>query len=411
MLSQSLQALHKQVKENVLAKNSNIFLELDNVKRRIEQEEIIRQEVRALTGREDEAAENYVLSRLIGLGRIEPLFDDKWINEIMINGREVWIEKKGELIKTDIVFDSFDEVESLLQRIVQMAGRKIDWSNPVVDAKLPDGSRVNAVIKPSAEEPHITIRRFVQHSFSMDELVQQGYLSTEMAIFFKYAVKGRLNILLCGAAGSSKTTFARTLGSMIPHNERIVVIEDVKELNIEHPHVVPLEASNKADIYTLMVNALRMRPDRIILGECRGMETFELLQAMGTGHNGSITTTHCNNNKMDAVQRLMRAMLKSGMSDRELQAQVCNVIDLTVFIKKFRNGIWRITNVCEVVNKIGEPSFRDLYVYEHHAKKHKSVSTLSPESIDRIKDTLENQTLPNIMAFRGERDLVEGVAI
>lgn len=391
--------LIKKVRENVISKYGNIFLDLDNAKRRPEQEKIIRGEVRLLLGEDNLDLEDILVDHLVGLGRIAPLLKDLLINEIMINGKEVWIEKKGRLIKTDIVFDDLKEVEHLLQRIVQMDGRKIDWSNPLVDAKLPDGSRVNAVIKPSAVAPYITIRKFGVHCFTSEELIQQSYLSEEMAIFLAHAVKGKLNILICGAAGSTKTTLLRTLGSLVPPNERLITVEDVRELNISHPHIISLEATPKASVYDLMVNALRMRPDRIFVGECRGMETFELLQAMGTGHNGSITTTHCNNNKIDAFQRLIRAMIRSGMSDRELMAQIASVIDLTVFIKKFKDGIFRITNMAEVTNKENGPKFRDIFTFDSGRHKHKAVQSLTSDRIQRIKETMEIDTLPEILAF------------
>lgn len=393
-----MKEITRKVRDRLLNEKNDVFLDLDNIKNKPEQERLIRQEVKSL-GIEDEEIENHVIANLIGLGRIEPLLKDKWINEIMINGQEVWIDKKGQIVKTDITFESVNEVEALLQRIVQMSGRKIDWSNPLVDAKLPDGSRVNAIIKPSADFPVITIRRFVEHSFEMNELVKQGYLSEDMAIFFNYAVKSKLNILLCGAAGSSKTTYLRTLGTLIPQDERIITIEDVKELNISHPHVIALEASNKASVYDLIINALRMRPDRVLLGECRGMETFELLQAMGTGHNGSITTAHTNNAKMDAFQRLQRAMIRSGMSDKELLSQITSAIDITVYMQRFKNGKWGITNVCEVINKNGYPEFNDLYIYDYNSRSHISCNSLTKDLTQRIKNNLEYESLPKTKVF------------
>ena len=388
-----------EVREKIINEHPDAFLDIDNIKRRPEQERIIKETLKEM-GEDDPKIISEVISTLIGFNKIEPLLNDKLINEIMINGQEVWIEKEGKIFKTEISFDTIDEVEVLLQRIVQLSGRRIDWSTPLVDARLPDGSRVHAVIKPSAEYPVITIRKFVEHYFTFEELIQQGYMNEEMAVFFDTIVKGKLNILLCGSAGSSKTTFLRTLATKIPADERLIVIEDIRELNIPLPHVISLEATEKVTVHDLMKNALRMRPDRIILGECRGMETFELLQAMGTGHNGSITTVHANNAKKDVVQRLVRAMIPSGMSTEELITQIISVLDITVYMKKFKDG-WRIINVCEVINDNGKPAFKDIFVYDFAKKQHKNVNSLSNETLEKIRIELETNTLPNIVAFKG----------
>lgn len=404
-MSKDPKVLIKEIRETVISKYGALFLDLDNITRRTEQEEKIRKETRVALGEARPDIEDKVVAHLIGFGKIDPLFKDMSINDIMINGLEVWIDKKGDLYKTDIRFDDIREVEGLLQRIVQMDQRKVDWNNPLVDFKLPDQSRVNAVIRPSAEFPYITIRRFGVHSYSMEELIQQEYLTEEMAMFLDYAVKGRLNILVCGPAGASKTSLLRTLGSLVPADERIITIEDVRELNIEHPHVISLEATNKASSRDLVKNCLRMRPDRMWVGECRAEETFELLQAMGTGHDGSATSVHSNNNKMDAFQRLMRAMVGCGISDQELLKQITSVIDITLFIRKFKDGSRRITHISEVLN--GEKvQFNNLFIYDYDEKKHRLVNSLSLERVDKIKQTLEVHDLPRSGVFNTTKGVV-----
>lgn len=416
---QKLKDLAKMVRTKVRDDYGDLFLEQDNKEKLVKREEVIRKETRAaLDEIEDKSIieelfpseiEDYVLSHLIGLGDLEPLFKDQEIREIMLNKPdEVYIDN-GSLILTDIKFESVDEIMNLLQRMVQMSGRRVDFSHPIVNARLTDGTRVkarvNAVIMPVCNYPVISIRKFVKHKFTEDELLQQGYLNEEMLTFLEYAVRGKLNIVVCGAAGSGKTTFLRFLSTFISKDERLIVIEDTRELELDNPHVVSLESTEKVGIYELMVNSLRMRPDRIILGECRGMETFELLQAMGTGHDGSLTTVHSNYGKLELVQRLVRAMLKSGMSDRELTRHIISSLDLTVFIKKYNNGSWRIVNISEVIDNNGEPKFKDIYQYDAESKKHLNRGCVSEIMTRRIKNTLWGEELPAIAAFkRGQGD-------
>jgi len=205
---------------------------------------------------------------------------------------EVFLERNGIIEKTDLSYSSEEELRNVLDRIVQRCGRRINYSSPIVDARLPDGSRVNAVIPPASDNTVITIRRFVKLTFTTEDLIKTSFLTHEIAELLRILVEGKANILVCGATGCGKTTFLRWLAGFVPTSERLITIEDTKELALKHPHCISLEASDKAGIYELMINALRMRPDRIILGEVRGEEAFELLQAMGTGHEGSITTVH-----------------------------------------------------------------------------------------------------------------------
>jgi len=399
---QQFKELVSRVRRTVRDNCGDLFLEHeDGGERQEAKEKAIIRELRAILDGRDEELERRVLAHLVGFGEIDAFLKDPAVNEVMINKPdEVFIEKEGRVTLTGVKFDSVEEVMELLRRMVQFSGRRVDFSNPIVNSRLPSGHRLNAVIMPNAVYPVITVRKFVQHKFTAKELLEQGFLSEEMLVFFEYAVKGKLNIVICGAGGSGKTTFMRFLAAYIPAEERIVLVEDTRELDLDNCHVVSLEASDKAGVYELMVNAMRMRADRIILGECRGMETFELLQAMGTGHEGSLTSLHANHGKKEAVQRLVRAMIKSGMSDRELVKHIISSLDMTVFIKKYKDGARRVVNVAEVMDDGGEPKFNDIYQYDHRSKTHVAVGSLSEELTERMRDNLGDVAIPEIPPFK-----------
>jgi len=389
------------VQEGVIQKHRGLFLDPDSPKFLDRQEEVIRLEVRSLLGREDPETENYVIDQLIGYKDLGPFFRDPEVTDILINGPDqVYIEKKNRPIRTDVKFGSSEEVMKVLQMAVQKANRKIDYNSPLVDVRLPDGSRMNAVIVPNCPFPAISIRKFVRKSFSGEDLVAQGFLNGEMLVFFRYAVRAGCNMVISGATGCGKTTFLRFLCSFIPGDERIVTIEDTFELNLAG-HVVPLQRSGRVDVGSLMVNALRMYPRRIMLGEFRGPETFELLQAMGTGHMGSMTTGHANNARHDLVQRLIRAMIRSGMSDEELMRHIVSAIDITVFIKKYRDGTWCVTEVNEVTDNQGRPGFMEIYRFNRITARHEAVNSLSPALLERLQDELGDEKLPDIKPFSG----------
>jgi len=230
--------------------------------------------------------------------------------------------------------------------------------------------------------------------------LDQGYLNEQMLVFFENAVKAGCNIVISGGTGSGKSTFLRFLCSFIPKRERLVTIEDTFELDLDG-HVIPLQQSNNVSIKDLMENSLRMKPSRIILGEFRGDETFELLQAMGTGHMGSMTTGHANNARNDLIQRLIRAMSKSSLTDDELTRHIVSSIDLTVFIKRFKDGRWCITEVNEVMDDRGKPKFAEIFKFNRVADRHEALHSLSGELLERLQDELGAQKLPNIKAFSG----------
>lgn len=389
MVSKIRKALVERYGESLLNANGNMA-------------ELVRSEARNYLGRIDQALEEYVISRIVGLGPADTLFKDPNVSEVMINGpHEIYVERNGLIEKTDLTYENNEEVINVLHRIVQRCGRKINFSKPLVDARLPDGSRVNAVIPPSAPYPVVTIRRFVRKKFTTEELIESGFLSEEMVEFFGAAVEGKANIVVAGATGCGKTTFMRWLCSFIPPNERVITIEDTRELALDSGHVVSLEASDKAGIYELTINALRMRPDRIIMGEVRGAEAFELLQAMGTGHEGSLTSVHTNYGKMEAIHRLVRAAVKAGgVTAEELQSMIAEIIDLLIFVKRVKDGSRKVVRVTQVMSTDGKPSFRDIYRYKYSRGKHVFEQPVTEDLAERLKENLMG-CLPRIRAFGG----------
>jgi len=393
----------EQVRRRVVRKHGDALLSANGTAYQVVTD-AIRRETRSVLKREDPAVEEKVVAYLVGLGPVDALLKDPDVSEVMINCHdEIYVERNGRIEKTDLAYRDEEEVLNVLYRIVQRCGRKVNFSSPLVDARLPDGSRVNAVIPPASLNPVITIRRFVRKVFTTEDLIRDNFLSEEMVAFFEALIRGKANVVVCGATGCGKTTFLRWLAGFIPSSERLVTIEDTRELNLDHPHCISLEATDKAGIYELMINALRMRPDRIILGEVRGAEAFELLQAMGTGHEGSLTTVHANYGKMEAVHRLVRAMVKAGgVTSEELEAQVAETIDFLVFVKRFPDGSRQVVHVSQVESDRGRPVFRDVYRYRKSLNRHEFVGPVSPELAERLRENLDE--LPAHPAFGGVRN-------
>ncbi|WP_051276490.1 CpaF family protein [Desulfovirgula thermocuniculi] len=361
-------------------------------------EEFVRKEVRAVLGRADPAVEREVLCRLLGLGPIEPLLADPEVSEIMVNGpHQIYVERNGAIELTGLSYTDGEELMNAIYRIMQFCGRRINFSSPLEDARLPDGSRVNAVVPPVTDYPVLTIRKFVRKVFRTADLLQQGSISPDMVWFFEAAVKGKANTVVCGATSSGKTTFLRWLTTFLPKSERIITIEDMRELNLDHPHCVAMEATDKADIHRLTVNALRMRPDRIIIGEVRGAEAFELLQAMGTGHEGSLTTVHANYTVSEAVHRLIRAMIRAGgVTAEELEYMICETIELFVFVKRLPDGTRRVVRVAEVEGWKDGPVARDIFIFRDGT--HRCVSPVSGKLARKLRENMDAE-LPDIPAF------------
>ena len=389
----------EQIREIVVKKYGHLLLS-DSEDEIVD---VIRKETRRIIGHNDPELEEEVVAYLIGLGPADKYLRDPEVNEIMINGpNDIYIEKDGIIQKTDCSYMNEEEVLNVLFRIVQRCGRKINFSSPLVDARLPDGSRVNAIIPPAAPYPTITIRKFTTKTFTTTDLLKQNFMTAEMADFFSTIVRGKANIVVAGATGCGKTTFIRWMCNFIPPEERLITIEDTRELQLDHPHCISLEVSDKADVYKLMINALRMRPDRIILGEVRGAEAFELLQAMGTGHEGSITSVHSNYGKMAAVHRLVRAMVKvGGVTAEELEAMVAETIDILVFVKRFSDGARRIVHVSQMESDRGKPVFRDIFRYSHLSGKHERVGVISEELAERLRENIL-EDLPQVVTGGGK---------
>lgn len=299
-----------------------------------------------------------ILDDLLGFGVIQSLLDDPDISEIMVNGFDrIYIEKKGKLVKTNIKFNNDQEVMKLIEKIIFPLGRRIDSDSPTVDARLPDGSRVNAVIPPVAVDgPGITIRKFQKEKLGIDQLIAFESLNPHMAEFLRACVLARMNIIISGGTGSGKTTLLNVLSGYIPDEERIVTIEDAAELNLNQDHVfrmetkpADLEGKNAVSIRDLVRNSLRMRPDRIVVGEVRGGEALDMLQAMNTGHDGSLTTLHANSPR-DALSRLETMSMMAGMElpIKVIRQQIASAIDLIVQQTRLRDGTRKVTAITEV---------------------------------------------------------------
>ena len=316
-----------------------------------------------------------LLNEIIGYGPLEKLLSDPDITEIMVNGYDrIYIEKKGKIQLSGVVFRDDQHVMNVIDRIVSSVGRHIDESSPMVDARLQDGSRVNVVIPPlSLVGPVITIRKFSKTPITVEQLMEFGSISKKMVAFLEACVKGKLNIIVSGGTGSGKTTMLNVLSSFIPDNERIITIEDSAELQLLQDHVITLESRpanlegrGKVSIRELVVNALRMRPDRIIVGEVRSAETIDMLQAMNTGHDGSLTTIHANTPR-DSMSRIETMVLMSGMDLplRAIRDQTTSAIDIIIQQSRLRDGTRKVVNITEVNGLEGEVVvMQDIFNYE-----------------------------------------------
>jgi pilus assembly protein CpaF len=316
-----------------------------------------------------------VFDELIGYGPIQMLLDDPNVTEVMVNGpKRIYVERQGKIVRTNVVFDNNEHLIRVIERIVLPMGRRIDADSPTVDARLPDGSRVNAVIPPVAiDGPALTIRKFSRERLNVQQLIEFGTLTPQMAELLKACVVSRLNIVISGGTGSGKTTLLNVLSGYIPEDERIVTIEDAAELQLHQEHVVRLETkhanldgSGEVTVRDLVRNALRMRPDRIVVGECRGGEALDMLQAMNTGHDGSLTTIHSNSPR-DALSRLETLTLMSGLDlpIKVVREQIAAAIDLIVQQSRLRDGTRRITQITEVLGMEGDTVvMSDLFKFE-----------------------------------------------
>jgi pilus assembly protein CpaF len=366
--------------QNRLINELDPKLDLTNqveVRRQIEElfGKIADEEGLALTRAERVRMLEQITDEILGLGPLEPLLRDETLTEVMVNGpQQVYIEREGRLELTNVTFQNDEHVMKIIQRIIAPIGRRVDESSPMVDARLADGSRVNAIIPPlSLVGPVITIRKFSATPYTVDDLVRFGTATPEMFEFLEACVKARLNIFVSGGTGSGKTTMLNILSSFIPNDERIVTIEDAAELQLRQEHVVTLEArppniegKGQIPIRELVRNSLRMRPDRIVVGECRSAEALDMLQAMNTGHDGSMSTGHANTPR-DMLSRLETMVLMAGMDLplRAIREQISSAVDLIVHQNRLKDGTRKIVNITEVQGMEGDVIvMQDVFVFE-----------------------------------------------
>lgn len=335
-----------------------------------------------------------IIDDVLGFGPLQSLLEDDSVSEVMVNGPDsVYVEKEGKLVKSGVTFENDDAVLRIIEKIILPLGRRIDEDSPTVDARLPDGSRVNAVISPVAiDGPTITIRKFAKGRLSVDQLIQYGSVTANMAKFLEACVVSRLNIMISGGTGSGKTTLLNVLSGFIPRTERIVTIEDAAELQLQQDHVVRMETKPpntegkyQVSIRELVRNSLRMRPDRIVVGEVRGGEALDMLQAMNTGHDGSLTTLHANSPR-DALSRLETMCLMAGMEMplSVIREQIASAIDVIVQQSRLSDGSRKITSITEVAGMEGQTIvMTDIFKFEKTgiAPEGKVIGELKPTGI------------------------------
>jgi pilus assembly protein CpaF len=341
--------------------------------------EVVVEQRLSLNGREQEALGISIIDNMVGLGPIEPLLRDETVTDIMVNGaHQVYVERRGKLELTDIRFRDNQNVMNVAQRIVTRIGRRIDETCPICDARLEDGSRVNIIAPPLAIDGcAISIRKFAKKTITLDVMARQGNIGDNVARVLKIAAACRLNLVISGGTGSGKTTMLNAMSRLIDPGERVVTIEDAAELQLQQPHVVRLETrpanlegQGEVTMRDLVKNALRMRPDRIICGEVRGPEALDMLQAMNTGHDGSMCTLHANSPR-EAITRIenMVGMAAANLPAKAIRAQIVGAVNLILQISRMRDGIRRITHVTEVVGMEGEiVTLQDLITYEYHGE-------------------------------------------
>ena len=392
----------------------------DDVRRSIQDlfEQILTEENIVLSRPERHRLFEQITAEILGFGPLEPLLQDDSLTEIMVNGaKNIYVERKGKLHRVPVTFESDEHVMRIIDRIVAPLGRRIDESSPYVDARLPDGSRVNAVVPPiSLVGPTLTIRKFSRNPITMEQLVQFGSVTPEALQFLKACVEARLNIVISGGTGSGKTTLLNVLSSFIPSDERILTIENAAEVQLRQEHVVTLESRpaniegrGEITIQQLVVNSLRMRPDRIVVGEIRDEAALDMLQAMNTGHDGSMTTAHSNSPR-DTLSRLETMTLMAGMDlpIRAIREQISSAVDLVCHQDRMRDGSRRVTYITEVSGMEGDViTTTDIFVFEQSGIEEGKVmgrlrpTGLRPKFMDKIEAS--GISLPPSIFGIGER--------
>ena len=392
----------------------------DEVRRTIQDlfEQILAEENIVLSRPERARLFEQIAAEILGLGPLQPLLEDDTITEIMVNGaKNIYIERKGKVHRVPVTFENHDHVMRIIDRIVAPLGRRIDESSPYVDARLPDGSRVNAVIPPiSLVGPVLTIRKFSKNPITVEQLIQFGSVTQEAVQFLKACVESRLNVVISGGTGSGKTTLLNVLSGFIPSDERIITIENAAELQLRQEHVITLESRppniegrGEITIRDLVINSLRMRPERIIVGEIRDEAALDMLQAMNTGHDGSMTTLHSNGPR-DTLARLETMTLMAGMDlpSRAIREQVASAIDLICHQERMRDGTRKITNLTEISGMEGDViTMTDIFVYEQTGIENAQIqgrlrpTGLRPKFMDKLEAAGIN--LPPSIFGIGER--------
>jgi pilus assembly protein CpaF len=398
------QHIHRQLIDRLdlasLESVDNEFLQsqVDRVVRQLLREQDLR-----LPPSDEERLVKEIKDETFGLGPIEPLLHDPDISDILVNThRQVYIERRGRLEQTPITFRDEGHLRVIIDRIVSRVGRRVDEASPYVDARLPDGSRVNAIIPPLAiDGPILSIRRFAVKALSIDDLLRYNTLTEPMALIIQGIVKARLNVLISGGTGSGKTTLLNILSGYIPPDERIVTIEDSAELQLQQPHVVRLETrppniegKGQVTCRDLVRNSLRMRPDRIVVGEVRGDEVLDMLQAMNTGHDGSLTTLHANSAR-DAMQRLETLMQLSGVQlpDKAMREQVASALDVVIQVSRLSDGRRKVMTIAEVTGMEGNVvTMQDIFVFQRKGVADDGTvlgefrpTGIRPKFVDRLK--------------------------
>ncbi len=392
----------------------------DEVRRSIQDlfEQILTEENIVLSRPERHRLFEQITAEILGFGPLEPLLQDDTLTEVMVNGaKNIYVERKGKLHRVPVTFESDEHVMRIIDRIVAPLGRRIDESSPYVDARLPDGSRVNAVVPPiSLVGPTLTIRKFSKNPITMEQLVQFGSITPEALQFLKACVEARLNIVISGGTGSGKTTLLNVLSSFIPSDERILTIENAAEVQLRQEHVVTLESRpaniegrGEITIQQLVVNSLRMRPDRIVVGEIRDEAALDMLQAMNTGHDGSMTTAHSNSPR-DTLSRLETMTLMAGMDlpVRAIREQISSAVDLVCHQDRMRDGSRRVTYITEVSGMEGDViTTTDIFAFEQTAiEEGKIIGRLRPTGLrPKFMDKIESSgiNLPPSIFGIGER--------
>lgn len=401
--------IHSKIIEEI---NANIFKDAgtegqdDGLEKLISEivERFLEDEGTFITKLEKQKLISEIIDETVGFGPINQLIHDESVSEIMVNGpNHVYVEKKGKLVLCDVTFKDDHHVMRVIEKIVAPLGRRIDESSPMVDARLPNGSRVNVIIPPLAlNGPTITIRKFSERPFTVKDLINFGTMTPDVAMLLKACVEARLNIVVSGGTGSGKTTTLNVISSFIPEDERIVTIEDAAELQLLQEHIIRLETrppniegKGAIAIRDLVRNSLRMRPDRIVVGEVRSGEALDMLQAMNTGHDGSLTTGHANSPR-DMLSRLETMVLMAGMDlpVKAIREQIASAVDLIVQQSRLKDGSRRITHITEITGMEGEViTMQDIFVFKQHGRDEKgriigsmAPTGIKPKFIEKLED-------------------------